>query len=146
MKKILLLLFALIVSCISNDIEAKGAIIYHDGPKFSTLKELPSDAVIEGKHVNLGVAYEQFGLFWLPVWNYGQVEYALISDNEEEAWSLDSETLAEVKKEYNLNLPDSPSIPLLQKIGLKPIILIIILYAIWSTFLQKKKSEESEEA
>lgn len=139
MKKLFLLLLIIFACVMSQNLNAKGVIVYHDGPKFRTLQELPADQTIDGKHVNLGIAFKQFGLFWMPVWNYGEVEYALVSDDEEYAWGLDDEALAEYEKEFNLNLAGGPSIPMWDKIGAKPILIILILLIIWGYLPSKKK-------
>lgn len=89
----IVIIFALFTLCAAQDIQAKDVVVYHNGPKFETLKELPADVILEGKHVNIGVAYDQFGIFWLPLWNYGTPEYSLVSDDEETAWALTSETI-----------------------------------------------------
>lgn len=134
MKKaqILLLFFLLIGS--AQTVSAKGLFVYHAGPKGSTIEQLPADAQVDGTHVNLGVIYEQFGLFWLPVWNYGETRYVLLSDDEETYWDMDDETLQSVKTDYSLDLPDTPEIPLWQKIGLKPVIILFLIFLIVRRF------------
>ena len=141
MKKIIISLLCLLAFSSLQHAEAKGIIIYHNGDTFKTLEQLPPEAEIDGTHVNLGVAFKQFGLFWLPLWNYGDVEYALISDNEENAWVLDGEDLAYYKTEFNLDIPDEPSIPFWTKVGLKPIVILLILFLIWGNIPSKKKEE-----
>jgi len=141
MKKLFTVLFVLFALGASQKIEAKGVIVYHDGPTFKTIKELPQDQTIEGKHVNLGIAFEQFGLFWLPLWNYGDVKYALVTDNEEEAWEIDEETLAELKSEFNLDIADTPSIPFWHKVGLKPVVILLLILIIWGYIPSKKRRE-----
>ncbi len=130
MRIVKILLLLLLFTGIAQTASAKGAIVYHTGPKGSTLEMLPADAVIDGQHVNFGVVYDQFGLFWLPLWNYGETEYALISDDENTFWSLDEETLEMVKSEYELDIPDTPSIPFWQKVGLKPVVILLFLFFI----------------
>ena len=130
MRIVKVLLLLLLFTGVAQTASAKGAIVYHTGPKGSTLEILPSDAVIDGQHVNFGVVYDQFGLFWLPLWNYGETEYALIADDENTFWSLDEETLKMVKTEYSLDIPDTPSIPFWQKVGLKPVVILLLLFFI----------------
>ena len=139
MKKFIFLFSLTISLLISQNAEAKGVIIYHDGPRFKTTEQLPAECDIDGKHVNLGVAYEQFGIFWLPLWNYGETRYVLVSDDEESAWELDGKQLAELKSEYNLNIPENPSIPFWEKVGLKPLVIILLLLIIWGYLPGKKK-------
>lgn len=139
MKKIIFL-FSLIISLlVIQDAKAKGVIVYHNGPMFKTAKQLPAASEIDGKHVNLGIAYEQFGIFWLPLWNYGETRYVLVSDDEESAWELDSQQLAGLKSEYSLDIPENPSIPFWEKVGLKPVAIILLLVIIWSYLPGKRK-------
>lgn len=144
MKKIIAIIFALFALCAVQDIQAKGVIVYHNGPKFETLQELPADIMLEGKHVNIGVAYDQFGIFWLPLWNYGTPEYALVSDDNETAWTLTGEDLESIKKEYNIELPENPSPSLWNKIGLKPVVVLLLFLIVWG-YLKKEKTEEITE-
>lgn len=142
MKKIIAIIFVLFTLCTVQEIQAKGVVVYHNGPKFEVQKELPAEVIIEGKHVNIGIAYDQFGIFWLPVWNYGKNEYALVSDDKEYAWTLTSEELESIKKEYNIELAEDPSPSLWNKIGLKPLIILILIGIIWSMFDDSKKKKE----
>ena len=143
-KSIFALLFSLVLLGASQEISAKGIIVYHNGLQVSEVEKLPAEAILDGQHVNLGVSYEQFGLFWLPVWNYGEPQYVLISDDEETYWDLDEELLSGIKEEYSLDIPDTPEIPLWQKIGLKPVIILLIAFIIWGQFGNKPKEEEEE--
>lgn len=129
----ILLLFLLLLGGVQTA-SAKGIFVYHAGPKASVINRLPTDAQIDGEHVNLGVIYEQFGLFWLPVWNYGDTRYVLLSDDEETYWDIDDETLQSVKTDYSLDIPDAPEIPLWQKIGLKPVIILFLLFLVVRRF------------
>ncbi len=139
MKRILSLLVVLIFIGATQKAEAKGAVVYHNGPTISKVADLPEDANIDGTHVNLAVMYEQFGLFWLPVWNYGDVVYVLINNAEDTYWDVDAELLQSIKTEYNLNIPDTPEIPFWTKVGLKPVLIILLIFMIWSQIRSKKE-------
>lgn len=137
-KPLFLFLFTLLLL----PAKAAGAeIVYHNGPKYSTLIELPAEVQINGKHVNLGVAYKQFGLFWMPVWNYGKIGYVFLTDNEEMFWTANKEQLAFLKTKYKIDIPDTPSIPLWQKIGLKPLIIFALLYLLWPEKRTRKEEK-----
>ncbi|MDU1890988.1 MAG: hypothetical protein E6767_09885 [Dysgonomonas sp.] len=138
MKKILLLFFCLFLLSTSQEMQAK-IIICNYGQRVRTLKELPADQKVGLEHVNIGVAFKQFGIFWLPIWNYGKVEYVLVSDDEESIWALDKKTLAYYNKEFNLSLAKTPSIPLWDKIGLKPLFLLLFFLILWECFFGENK-------
>lgn len=144
MKKrfIILSLFTLFFSV--QFIQAKGVIIYHNGPKVEVKEELPEDAFINDEHVNLGVMYNQFGLFWLPLWNYGTPQYVLINDKEDTYYDLDEEDIALLQEEYGVNLAKAPKPSLWQQIGLKPVIVLLVFFLIWGNIGGKKDEEERE--
>lgn len=140
-----MLLFILGVAAITQEAEAKGVIVYHNGPTISKVADLPEDATIDDTHVNLAVMYDQFGLFWLPVWNYGDTKYVLVDDTENTYWDVDEKLLETIKEDYSLDVAATPSIPFLSKVGLKPIIVLIALYFVWSALFSKKEEELEEE-
>lgn len=143
MKKIILFIFIVFCFAISQNIEAKGVIIYHNGPNLETVEKLPTDAKLDdGTHFNLGLMYDQFGLFWMPVWNYSDAKYVLVSDDEKTYYELDKAQLDELSKEFNIQLKDNPSPSLWNRIGLKPVIVLLVVAIIWGYLPSKKKKEE----
>lgn len=143
MKKLILFVFVMFFLVISQNVEAKGLIIYHDGPNLETVEKLPTDARMEdGTHFNIGIMYKQFGLFWMPVWNYSDAQYVLVSDDEKTYYELNETELAEVSKEFNIELKDSPSPSLWNIIGLKPVLILLVIGIIWGYLPSKKKNEE----
>lgn len=145
MQKFIFTLVLFLSTCIYSQIQAKGVIIYNNGPKVEVVKDLPADCIIEKDHVNLGVMYDQFGLFWLPVWNYGTPQYVLISDNEETYWEVTDEDIEYLKNEYNIGTLNSPEPSLWNKIGLKPVFVALIIFICWSIIDDKRKKETAEQ-
>lgn len=144
MKK---LLFLLVLFCASlgfaTPASAKGFVIYSNGEELKTLQKLPADFVLDdGKHVNFGVHYESFSIFWMPVWNYGEYKYALINDAEDTWVELTLEDAKALGKEYKFDVPDQPTLPLMTQIGLKPAFIIVGLYIIYSMFSGRKEEDE----
>jgi hypothetical protein len=137
MKKVILtcaILGALVFT--TSPVSAKGIIFYSNGEKIELYKELPAEANIKGAHVNLGVKYEQFSIFWVPMWNYGETKYVLVNDKEDTYWELDTETIEMLKTEFNVDVPQNPTIGFWNKIGGKIIWGLVILAAIagwWSS-------------
>ncbi len=145
MKKTLLtLLFVVGFLFTANAAQAGIPIFYSTGHKFVTQQALPDSVTIDGRHVNFGVSFDQFALMWVPMWNYGDTEYALISDDEENAYILDGEDLAYLKEEYGIDTEKNPSIPFWDKIGGKIIWGGVILFGIWG-FGKKGKDDDDEE-
>lgn len=142
MKKIILFIFMLFCLGALQQVEAKGVIVYHSGIHLETRDKLPTDAVVDGTHVNIGVAYDQFGLFWMPVWNYSEAQYVLVSDDEETYWELDADTIAQLAKEYNVELSEKPSPSLWNKVGLKPVLALLLVAIVWGYLPGKKKESE----
>jgi len=145
MSKTLFLAVILVCLGIAQGVEAKGVIVYHNGPTVSKVVDLPAETIVEDLHVNLGVMYDQFGLFWLPVWNYGEPKYVLIDDAEETYWDLSSDDLNFIKEEYNVEIEDTPTIPFWTQVGLKPVIAGLLGFIVWGQFRKKEEKEDNEE-
>jgi hypothetical protein len=143
MKNVLLTFCFLVVFVFSAEtVSARGVIVYSTGPHFETKQKLPVEETIDGKHVNFGVAYDQFSIFWIPIWNYGETEYALITDDGENAYSMDQESLQYLKEQYDIDTNSTPSISFWNKIGGKLIWIAVILLIIWGSVGNKKEKEE----
>lgn len=126
---------------------AKGVILYSNGETLKKLYELPEEAKLEdGTHVNLGMHYECFSLFWMPVWNYGEYKYALVNDAEDTYEELTVQEAQELGKQFGIDVPAEPSLPLLSQIGLKPVLIIGLLIWIFSLFGGKSDEEEGASA
>lgn len=144
MKKFILFVFMIFCLGMVQNIEAKGVIIYHDGPNLETVQKLPADAKMEdGTHINVGIMYNQFGLFWMPVWNYSEAQYVLVSDDEKTYYEISESGLAELSSEFNLELKENPSPSLWNKIGIKPVLILLLAAIIWGYLPSKKKKEEA---
>jgi hypothetical protein len=143
MKNVVLTLglFISFVFC-ATTVSAKGVIIYSTGPHFETVQELPADETVEGKHVNFGIAYDQFSIFWIPIWNYGTTEYVLVCDDGDSAYSLSEENLEYISEKYGIDTKSAPSISFWNRIGGKLIWIAVILFIIWGLVGKKKKEPE----
>jgi len=75
----------------ANTASARGIIFYSNGEKVEAVKQLPDSAIINDEHVNLGVMYKQFSIFWIPMWNYGETKFVLINDKKDTYYDLTSE-------------------------------------------------------
>jgi hypothetical protein len=129
----------------TNDAQAGIPVFYSNGHKFVPQHTLPDSVKIDGHHVNFGVSFDQFEIMWIPMWNYGATEYALISDDKENAYILDEEDLAYLQEEYGIDTEKNPAIPFWDRIGGKIIWgVVIILFCIWS-FRKKGKGDDEEE-
>jgi hypothetical protein len=128
----------------ASPVSAKGVIIYSTGEKVEIFKELPDDATIDDAHVNLGVMYEQFSIFWIPIWNYGETKYVLINDQEDTYWDVDTETIEQLRTEFNVDVPEKPSIGFWNKTGGKIIWIIVIAAAIAGWRLSRKDDDKAE--
>lgn len=147
MKKIIIAILLISLGSLQA-IEAKGIplpILYSSGETLSEIKELPEDCTIDKEHVNLGVIYEQFALFGIPIWNYGETKNVLINEKKDTYWDLDSETIQILRDDYGVEVPEKASVPFWTQVGGKPIIVLIIITLIYSSFIKKEEEEEKEE-
>jgi len=129
-----------------NTVLAKGVVFYSNGEKIEVKKELPDTAILDNQHVNLGVMYEQFSIFWIPVWNYGEVKYVLISDNKNTYYDLETEDLEDVKAMFELDIPEKPSIGFWNKIGGKLVWIVVILVVFVGWPFKKRNNADKPEA
>ena len=145
MKKVILT-FALFSALFftANTVSAKGIIIYSNGEKIEVIKKLPADATIDDTHVNLGVMYDQFSIFWVPIWNYGETKYVFINDKENTYYDVTAEDIEILKTDFDVNIPEKPSIGFWNKTGGKLILGIVIAGAIFGWWITRKDDEEAE--
>lgn len=146
-KQLLLLIAATLALVFSPKAFAKGVIIYSNGEELTTIHKLPAEATFDdGSHANLGVHYKSFSIFWMPIWNYGDYKYALVNDAEDTWAELSNEEAQEIAKHFGIDLPEEPKLPLMTQIGLKPVILILIIFILYSALSPDKKEEETQES
>lgn len=122
-----------------------GIIFFGMGEELTTIEKFPADMEMtfdDGEPANLGIKYNQFELFWLPVWNYGDYQYVLVNEAEDTYAELDEDGLAVLRMMYSL--PDKPVLPLATRIGLKPVIILLLgIYIIYT--IRKPKEEDKKE-
>jgi len=128
----------------ANTASAKGVIIYSNGEKIELAKELPADVTIDGTHVNLGVMYDQFAIFWIPMWNYGETKFVLVNDKKNTYWDVDEETIEILKTDFNVEISEKPTIGFWNKIGGKLIWGALILLAIWGWWSSRNDEDEDD--
>jgi len=116
----------------ASTVSAKGVILYSNGPKIDVVQQLPAEITINKEHVNLGVMYKQFSIFWIPIWNYGTTEYVLINDKEDTYFDVDAKELETLRTKFNVTIAETPSISFWNKIGGKILILALIAaFGLW---------------
>ena len=143
MKKTILTLALFVVLCFTaNNVSAKGIIFYSNGEKAEITVKLPDDAIINNEHVNLGVMYEQFSIFWIPVWNYGETKHVLLNDKKNTYYDLDDESIEILKEDFNVEVPQKASIGFWNKIGGKLIWCIVIVAVIAGYWTTRKEAPE----
>lgn len=152
MKKIYFILCALFLmgAASINRAEAKGIpILYGNGPEFQKLYDLPDSLVSEeGNPLEFGITFEQFSLFYVPIWNYGEKEWAVFDAKEGKAgtiYTLDEENLADFSEEFGWDLSEMPAISFWNAVGGK-LVLLVVIGAICGFLLWKKAQEEKQEA
>ncbi len=145
MKKVILV-FALFGALFftTNTASAKGIIVYSNGEKIEVIQELPDSIIIDNNHVNLGVMYEQFSIFWIPMWNYGETKFVLINDKEDTYYDLSAEDIEMLKTEFNIDVPESPSIGFWNKTGGKIIWIVLLLVVLWGFKPSRKGNDNND--
>ena len=129
----------------ASSTSAKGLIFYSSGEKIELIQKLPADITVnEDEHVNLGVMYKQFSIFWIPMWNYGETKYVLINDKKDTYYDPMEEDIEMLKTEYNVNIPEKPAIGFWNRIGGKIIWGVIILTVVYGWWSSRKENDETE--
>jgi len=128
----------------ANTASAKGIIIYSNGEKIEEVKQLPDSVILNDEHVNLGVMYKQFSIFWIPMWNYGETKFVLINDKKNTYYDLTEEDIEMLKTEFNVEVPQKAAIGFWNKTGGKIVWGALILLAIFGWFSSRK--DEKKEA
>ena len=130
----------------ANTVSAKGVILYSNGEKIEVKEELPDTAILDNHHVNLGVMYEQFSIFWIPIWNYGEIKYVLINDNKDTYYDLETEDLEDIKTMFEVDIPEKASIGFWNKIGGKLVWIVVILIFFVGVPFKKRNNANDPEA
>ena len=119
-------------------------IFWSSGEVLSTVEKLPNEFVNDqNEHLNLAILHKRFSLFWIPIWNYGDFEYVLSTDDEKTYYSVvDSDYIEYLEAEYDMKISAMPSLSIWQKIGGKPLLALLIAFIIWSYIPKKKDDEE----
>lgn len=110
-------------------------VLYGNGLEFEQLATLPDSVTVEGEHVNFGLSFDQFSLFYIPVWNYGDVEYAVYADGSNTVYSLEEDELGYLIQEYGLTVEDNPQLSFWNRVGgkltLGGALLVILVFTLY---------------
>lgn len=136
--KLKVLFFCLLLFCGVSTSSAKGVIVYGNDPVVTKVLDLPiNDAFTivaengQSYHANLGVMYDEFSLFWVPIWNYGEMKYVLFTDTKIGEYDytyvdLSAEDVAFLQSQFG-GIPTEPELPFWNAIGGKLVLLLLIL-------------------
>jgi len=146
MKKNLLTTLLIAGFLLVSNLASAVPVFYSNGTQFAKLSDLPEEAIeLYGEKLSFGVAFEQFSLMWIPVWNYGEVQYVLIAEDGNNAYLLDEEDFQYLKEECGIDTDKNPAsrIPFWHKIGGK-LIWVALLVLLFGVGRGKKKDENEE--
>lgn len=120
--------FVLALALLAAPAEARRAtILYGNGPEFQKMYDLPDSVTLDNGHtLQFGIAFEQFSLFYVPIWNYGTTEYAVYDAADRTIYTLDAEDIADFQAEYGWELPKTPKLSFWNRIGGKLVALLVI--------------------
>ena len=149
MKKIYLTLcaaFVLALGLLTESAEARRAtILYGHGPEFQKMYDLPDSVTLDNGHtLQFGVGFEQFSLFYVPIWNYGERQYAVYDAADKTIYTLDDEDIDGFATEYGWDLPKDPKLSFWNRIGGK-LILLLVIAAIGGYYWWKQNQDDTTE-
>lgn len=135
----------------ANTTQAKGFFFFSWGQEIYQVKELPKDYTIQTEeygrtHVNLGVIYNEFSIFWIPIWNWDVDTYVLLPDNSDDLYyNIDKETYSEIRHIVG-DLPANPKLSFWRSIGGKLVAFPLILFLLYLLSpSSNKREQESQE-
>ena len=145
MKKftlILLLVALCTVSSMSNAQAARVPIMYVSGPEFEEIGPLPDSILSDDDNkMFFGLEFEQFSIFYVPLWNTGEVKYALYDEVAQTIYSYEHADVKVIAEEFGFTIEETPTLSFWNRIGGKLVALIIILGVLYATFVFKPKTE-----
>ncbi|MDR0863937.1 MAG: hypothetical protein LBO74_03275 [Candidatus Symbiothrix sp.] len=149
MKKTLLICVCIVsLLFVVQTVSARGIpVIYSNGLTCEVKEKLPEEAIIDGSHVDFGISFDQFAIFWIPLWNYGTTNYAYIDKAHDTVYEIDtndSEEAGFLKENYNIDITKAPKISFWNAIGGKLIALAVIALLVWGSLKSKKDDKEKE--
>ena len=137
--------------------QSRGFFFFSWGTEIYIVKELPEDYKIKTAeygeiHTNLGVAYNEFSLFWIPLWNWDVEKYILLPDNYETLdkgkyvfYNIDAEEFRYVQQMVG-DLPETPKLSFWRSYGGKLIFLPFVLLFLIALFTPSTNKEETKES
>lgn len=144
----------------ANTTQAKGFLFFSWGTEVYQVHELPENYTIQTTeygtiHVNLGVVYDEFSIFWIPTWNWNVDTYVLLPDNYDTLdkgkyvfYNIDAEELSKIHQIVG-DLPEKPKLSFWRSIGGKLItfpLILLCLYGLLPASNKDKKETEKEES
>jgi len=133
-------------------IDAKASdfpIIYSNGETFEKVLTLPNTEEFQFEysermyHGDLGIRYDQFCLFWIPLFNYGDKKYVLFNERKDDYVyvELTNDGIKYLQDIYGSStIPNTPKPSFWNEWGGKLVALLIIALA-W--FLFSPDSEDN---
>ena len=139
-----------------NAAQSKGIPLFLNwGTEVFVVKEMPEDYMIRTTdygviHVNLGVAYDEFSIFGIPLWNWNVEKYILLPDNYDSLddgnyvfYHVDAEELRRAEQ-FVGDLPETPELSFWRSYGGKLIFLPFILLILYGLFTPSNNTEETK--
>lgn len=151
MKKFIILLLISIFTT-KNMKAGDIPLIYSNGETFEKVLVLPNSEDFEFiysdrlYHGDLGIKYNQFCLFWIPLFNYGEKRYVLYNERKDDYVyvELNASHIRALQKIYGNSLvPTLPKPSFWNEWGGKLLALLIIICG-WGLFSPDHKEEKSE--
>ena len=148
MKTIKLIIFSLFL-LIPVTSEAKGFILFWgNSQKVSEVYTLPNEEYFQtedGKHLNLGVIYEVFKIFGIPLLITEDPSFVYAVEGEDDTfYDIDTDTVKSIAEEYNINDIESlKKATFWDAWGGKILILVLILLFVLVSMSSGNTTEEA---
>lgn len=124
-------------------------VFYTTGQDIVKVVDLPDNdgfkfEVTPGKfqYFDLGILHEQFSIFGIPIWNYGEKSYVLYKDDI--YYELDEDWL-DAFREENVNIPMKPKLPFWDVYGGKLLVFLFLLAWVGYMIIKPETIENGRE-
>ncbi len=150
MKKLLcfaLTLFA--VFSFTQTAEAKIPFFYSTGAATQEIHKFEEPIDLDGDKAEcIGIVFDQFSIFTVPIWNYGEQVYALYTEsgNTINYYELTPEDVEAFSAEFGIELdPNNPTLSFWNRIGGK-LVLLLVFVALVGYYMIKGDDDDEEAA
>lgn len=134
---VLICLMSTNVSFAGNEV-AKMFVFFGNSQKLSEVYELPNEEYFQtdnGEHLNLGISYKVFSIFWIPLLVTEDPSFIYtVEGNDDFYYEINSDAVKSIAEEYHIaDIESLKEVPFWDAWGGKILILVVILFFVFAS-------------